>query len=106
VIPVEPDEPHVTAAKELLRVQRQLANLGGSLTSARRSTSSRGSSRVRRQQQVAAAVGSEGDGGSSWLSGASDSERRAQASHELRDLMIQEVGEQVAEQMRQEQQAV
>jgi hypothetical protein len=91
-------------------VQQQLANLGRSLTSARRSGSSSSSSTNVQQQQVVAAVGSGTNGSSSssssWLSEASDSERRAQASHELRDLMIREVGEQVAEQKRQEQQAM
>jgi hypothetical protein len=114
VIPVEPDEPHVTAAKELLKVQRQLASLGGSVITSATSRRTSGSSSTRRQQQqqVVGAAGSEGISSSSssgssgsWLSEASDSERRADASHELRELMIQEVGQQVAEQKRQEQQA-
>jgi hypothetical protein len=99
----------VAAAKDLLRVQRQLSQLAGNLQE----------SRSRRQQQQTAAVrqvnltpggadvaGKDSSSSSSsiWLGEGSDSEQRAEASHALRALMIEEVGEQVAEQKRLEQQ--
>uniref|UniRef100_A0A383VMW8 Amine oxidase domain-containing protein n=1 Tax=Tetradesmus obliquus TaxID=3088 RepID=A0A383VMW8_TETOB len=104
VLPVEPDEPHVAAAKQLLKVQRQLGQLAGSVAS---SSSSSSSSSRRRGTSMRPADTSSSSGSSSggWIREAGDSERRAQASHELRDLMRAEVAEQVGEQKRVEQQA-
>jgi hypothetical protein len=106
VLPVEPDEPHVAAAKEALRLQRQLSQLAGNFAGP--GSSSRRSRREQQQTPVGAAASSSSSSGSSggWLAEATDSERRAQASHELRDLMRREVAEQVAEQKRLEQQVL
>lgn len=104
VIPVEPDEPHVAAAKELLRTQRQLSKLQTSLFSASSSGSgSGGDTSTGQQLGPSSSRRSRSSSSSAWLADGSNSERRARESHELQQLLREEVEEQVEQQKRQEQ---
>lgn len=105
VLPVEPDEPHVTAAKELLRFQQQLTTAVVTGAAVRRTgagPANGGQQQQQRQQQVVPSGGSSSRGG--WADDGTDSERRARESHRLRQLLKEEMAEQVAEQEHEQQQ--